>query len=254
MEMSLGAFGDGGWKKGADLLTRLISHGARGVRVRRLGGDRAGAIRFTQLLRNPVASLDEMTATAFARTQYACEGRDVLAIHDTTVTQSPSGDGSFLHAMIAVDAQSSAVLGALDAQFMDRRRRQSGSRVVADREACMFELFTHRPAHVHLLVRAMHERVLVGGGKLAKRAANGSRLGSTCRPGLGARCAAQALEDQRGLPHHVKRKGFGHQKPADPQDRAPQPSCAGLTIKMCESDSPAGEGRRGLTVPVGRSI
>ncbi|MFV0385985.1 hypothetical protein [Paracoccus sp. (in: a-proteobacteria)] len=109
--------------------------------------------------------------------------------------------------MIAVDAESGAVLGALDAQFMERTEGGKASRrsrafedrqsqrwlqatqraglmtgaarvtVVADREADIFGLFAHRPAHVHLLVRAMHDRVLMEGGKLAERIADGPRLG-----------------------------------------------------------------------------
>ncbi len=203
-------------------MARLVSHGARGVRVRRLGGDRAGEIRFTRFLRNPAVTVDEMTADAFERTQGACAGRDVLAVQDTTVTQSSGGGGSFLHAMIAVDAESGAVLGALDAQFMERTEGGKASRrsrgfedrqsvrwlaaaqkagqiegaarvtVVADREADMFELFAHRPPHVQLLVRAMHDRVLAGGGKLAAEIASGPRLGYAAldlpaRPGRAVR-------------------------------------------------------------------
>ena len=217
-------WGSAAGKRGADLLARLVSHGARGVRVRRLGGTRAGEIRFTRFLRNPSVTPDEMIASAFARTQGACAGRDVLAIQDTTVTRSSGGGGSFLHAMIAVDAGSGAVLGALDAQAMERTEGGKASRrarsfqdrqsvrwleaaqkagqiegaarvtVVADREADMFELFAHRPAHVHLLVRAMHDRVLVGGGKLATEIASGPRLGHAAldlpaRPGRAPRTA-----------------------------------------------------------------
>ncbi|MEO6300609.1 MAG: IS4 family transposase, partial [Paracoccaceae bacterium] len=183
------------------------SHGARGVRVRRLGGDRAGEIRFTRFLRNPSVTSNEIVETAFARTQAACAERDVLAVQDTTVTRSSRGGGSFMHAMIAVDADSGAVLGALDAQFLERSEGGRASRrsrafenrqsvrwldaarkagqiegatrvtVVADREADMFELFAHRPDHVDLLVRATHDRVLMGGGKLVARIANGPRQG-----------------------------------------------------------------------------
>ena len=208
MDLNLGGFGDRRLGKGGvDLLARLVSHGARGVRVRRLGGDRAGEIRFTRFLRTPSVTLYEMTGAAFERTQAACAGRDVLAVQDTTVIRSAGGGGSFLHAMIAVDAASGAVLGALDARFMecteggkascrsrgfeDRQSvrwldpaRKAGEltgaarvTVVADREADMFELFAHRPAHVHLLVRAMHDRVLIGGGKLAAEIAAGPHLG-----------------------------------------------------------------------------
>ena len=87
-------WGSAAGKRGADLLARLVSHGARGVRVRRLGGTHAGEIRFTRFLRNPSVTPDEMIASAFARTQGACAGRDVLAIQDTTVTRSSGGGGS----------------------------------------------------------------------------------------------------------------------------------------------------------------
>jgi hypothetical protein len=219
-------------KRGADLLARLVSHGARGVRVRRLGGDRAGEIRFTRFLRNPSVTADEMISTAFERTQAACSGKDILALQDTTVTRSSGGGGSFLHAMIAVDADSGEVLGALDAQFMERTEGGKASRrsrtfqdrqsvrwldaaqkagkiegaarvtVVADREGDMFELFAHRPDHVHLLVRAMHDRALVGGGKLAAQIADGPRLGYAAldlpaRPGRAARTAKLSVRHGR---------------------------------------------------------
>ena len=212
-------------KRGADLLARLVAHGARGVRVRRLGGDRAGEIRITRFLRNPSVTIEEMIGTALWRTEAACAGRDVLAVQDTTVTRaSTGGRGSYLHATIAVDAASGAVLGALDAQFLERSEGGRASRlqrgfedrqsvrwleaarragevrgaarvtVVADREADIFELFAHRPAHVDLLVRAMHDRALAGGGKLAAAIAEGPCLGHAAlelpaRPGVPARTA-----------------------------------------------------------------
>ena len=60
MDLALGRFGDRRLEKGADLLARLVAHGARGVRVRRLGGDRAGEIRITRFLRNPSVTIEEM--------------------------------------------------------------------------------------------------------------------------------------------------------------------------------------------------
>jgi len=131
MDMSLGGVGDRRLEKGGgDLLARLVGRGTRGVRVRRLGGTRAGEIRFTRVLRNPAVTLDEMTATAFERTQAACAGRDVLAVRDTTVTRSSGGGGNVLHAMIAADAGSGAVLGPLDARFMERTGGSKASRRV----------------------------------------------------------------------------------------------------------------------------
>ena len=107
-----------------------MAQGTGGVRVRRLGGDRAGEIRFTRFLRNPSVTIGEMVATAFGRTQAACAGRDILAVQDTTATRgSAGGQGSFLHAMIAVDATSGAVLGALDAQLLERTEGGRASRL-----------------------------------------------------------------------------------------------------------------------------
>jgi hypothetical protein len=214
-----------------------VAAGAGGVRVRRLGGDRAGEIRFTRFLRNPAVTPEEMIATGFARTERACAGRDVLAVQDTTVTRSApaGGNGSFLHATIAVDAASGAVLGVLDAQVLERIGGGKASRlqrrfedresarwllaaqrvgalrgasritVVADREADVFELFARRPAHVDLLVRAMHDRALADGGsrrtgrvRMAARIAAGPCLGHAAldlpaRPGVAARTARLAI-------------------------------------------------------------
>ena len=260
-------------KRGADLLGRLVAEGARGVRVRRLGGDRAGEIRFTRFLRNPAVTPEEMIATGFARTQAACAGRDVLAVQDTTVTRSDpeGGTGSFLHATIAVDAGSGAVLGALDAQFLDRAGGARASRlqrsfedrqsarwllaaeragklrgaaritVVADREADVFELFARRPAHVDLLVRAMHDRALADGGsrrtgraRMAARIAAGPSLGHTAldlpaRPGVAARTARLAIR-------------FGRLDLAPPPEsrRAGAAPLAMSYVDLREEDPPAG--------------
>src|SRR5260370_20854465 len=51
-------------KRGAFLHARLVATGGRGVRVRRLGGNRAGEIRLTRLLRDEAASAEEMAGEA----------------------------------------------------------------------------------------------------------------------------------------------------------------------------------------------
>jgi hypothetical protein len=52
--------GTAGWKEGGAFLhERLVAVGSRGVRVRRLGGNRAGEIRITRFLRNP-AKIDRV--------------------------------------------------------------------------------------------------------------------------------------------------------------------------------------------------
>lgn len=247
------------------MLGRLVAQGARGVRVRRLGGSRAGEIRLTRFLRNPSVTLGEMSLTAFARTRAACRGREVLAVQDTTVTRSSGGGGSYLHAMIAVDAASGAVLGPLDAQFIERSAGGTASRrqrpfedrqsarwlaateraaaiggaarvtVVADREADIFALFAHRPPHVHLLVRAMHDRALDGGGKLAARIAEGPRLGYAAldlpaRPGRAARSATLSVRFGR----------LGLKPPRQNRKTCPDPVSVGY-VDLCEETPPPGE-------------
>jgi hypothetical protein len=195
-------------KRGAFLHARLAEVGLSGVCVRRLGGSRAGEIRLTRFLRNPAVRLDAMLEAAQSRLAAALPGRHVLAIQDTTVTRSEGGGGSFLHAMVAVDAGDGALLGLVDAQFLHREqglRRSKRQRafadkesgrwlacartaarvcagaatvtVVADREADVFECFADRPAGVELLIRAAHDRSLGDGGRLFAVADGWERAG-----------------------------------------------------------------------------
>jgi hypothetical protein len=147
--------------------------------VRRLGGDRAGEIRLTRFLRNPSVTPAEMAQTAAQATSGRCAGRRVLAIQDTTVVRSEGGGGLYLHAVVAVDADDGAILGLVDAQFLNRSEGRKAVRravpierkesyrwlqgadsagkicaqalritVVADRESDIFEAFARRPAEV----------------------------------------------------------------------------------------------------------
>ena len=62
-----------------------------------------------------------MLAASFRRSEVACAVRDFFAVQDTKSSRcSAGGASSFLHAMIAVDAVSGALLGALDALFLQR--------------------------------------------------------------------------------------------------------------------------------------
>src|ERR1700684_3489554 len=70
--------------RGAFLLDRLVALGQNGVRVRPLGGDRAGEVRLGRFLHNPRVTPSEMVATAHARTAGLVNGRHVLVIQDTT--------------------------------------------------------------------------------------------------------------------------------------------------------------------------
>jgi hypothetical protein len=71
--------------------------------------------------------------------------------------------------------------------------------VVADRESDIYDVFAApRPAHVHLLVRAAHDRALAGGGQLFARMAARPHVASPtarvpAKPGRPAREAALAI-------------------------------------------------------------
>jgi hypothetical protein len=192
------------------LLARLVCVGQSGVNVRRVGGNRAGEMRFTRFLRNPRVSPPEMVATARARTAKRVRGRHILAIQDTTTLRDDGRQCSLnLHAMIAVDAADGAPLGLVDAVFLDRaggKKRLSAKRpfaekesrrwldatrtavglvaagaasvtVVADQEGDIYEEFACRPAETELLIRAHHDRVLEDGGALYDCMADVPELG-----------------------------------------------------------------------------
>ena len=193
MEQGLGQFGDLRLASvGALCLARLIEVGQSGTSVRKLGGSRAGEIRLSRFLRNPRVTHQEMTATAAARTAERARGRHVLAIQDSTTLRDDGGLNSLLlHAMIAVDAQDGALLGPVDASFLQRQGGKKVLRkhrpfeekeshrwlqatrvaqaalldaacvtVVADREGDVYEEFAQRPEDVHLVVRAAQNRAL----------------------------------------------------------------------------------------------
>jgi hypothetical protein len=212
------------------LLGRLVSVGQSGISVRRVGGDRAGEIRFTRFLRNPRVSPGEMVATARARTVGLVKGRHILAIQDTTSLRDDGKLNSLnLHAMIAVDAADGALLGAVDAVFLKHRGGKKNLRarafadkesrrwidftctaaemvahgaarvtVITDREGDIYEEFACRPAEVELLIRANHDRALKDGGTLYDCMEGVPELGREtvdlpAKPGQPARQAVVAL-------------------------------------------------------------
>ncbi|PCK83124.1 transposase [Rhizobium sophoriradicis] len=159
------------------------------MRVRKLGGNRAGEIRLTRFLRNGAVDPQAMIDEAALRTASRCADRHILAIQDTTVVRSSGGGGLYLHAMIGVDADDGAIVGAIHGQFLSRDQGKSGTQrarpieekesyrwlegadraaevcaaarhitVFADRESDIYEAFTRRPANVDLVVRAAKDR------------------------------------------------------------------------------------------------
>ncbi|MGE0213553.1 MAG: IS4 family transposase [Parvibaculaceae bacterium] len=193
---------------------RLVALGGRGIKVRRLGQNRAGEIRITRFLRNRAVSIEEMVETAVARTGRRVAGLHVLAIQDTTTVRAEeAGRCIALHPVIAVDAIEGALLGLADARFFLRpggsraqrkhkgfaekegRRWLAGMEraadlassgaacitVIADREGDIYEDFALKPMGVEVLIRAGQDRLLTEGSRLFERAA---RLPEAARTGV----------------------------------------------------------------------
>src|SRR4051812_16122904 len=218
-------------KRGADLLARLVSVGQSGVSVRRVGGNRAGEMRFTRFLRNKRVKPEEMVATARARSAGLAKGRHILAIQDTTALRDDGKQHSLnLHAMIAVDADDGGLLGLVDAVFLSRsggKKRQCAKRpfaekesrrwldatqraaslaeagaaevtVIADQEGDIYEEFACRPTETELVIRAHHDRVLEDGSTLYSCMEEAAELGRQtidlpANPGRPARQVVLAL-------------------------------------------------------------
>jgi hypothetical protein len=212
-------------------LERLVAVGQGGVRVRPLGGNRAGEVRLGRFLRNPRVTPAEMIATAGARTAGLVNGRHVLVIQDTTSLRDDGDQRSLhLHPAIAVDAADGVLLGLVHADFLHRtggKRAQSNNRpfaekesrrwmdatqaaatlaaagaacatVIADREGDIYEMFACRPAETELLIRVHHDRVLENGSRLYNCTESLPELGREtvalpAAPGRPARAAVLAL-------------------------------------------------------------
>jgi len=200
MELSLGHFGDRRLAAcGAALLGRMMASAGIGVSARRLGGDRAGEVRFGRFLGNPRVMPQEMIATAAARTEQRVRGRHILVIQDTTSLRDDGEQNSLnLHAAIALDAYDGSLIGVVDAEFLRRSggRRDACGRlpferkesfrwlavahaagrllkagaasvtIVADQECDIYDVFARCPDGVDVLVRAHHDRGLTSGGTL----------------------------------------------------------------------------------------
>ncbi|MGH6938999.1 IS4 family transposase [Hypericibacter sp.] len=165
-----------------------------------------------RFLSSPYVSVERIVETLASRTAAQCVGRRVLAVQDTSEINfagrdkkrrgfGPGGNGTtagfFIHPVIAVDVESEAVVGLVDAAIWTRgrepaeprRRRASGEKesarwlagcasaaetlsgaaqvtMVADRESDIYPLFAGKPAGLDLIVRAAQNRKLAGGGCL----------------------------------------------------------------------------------------
>jgi hypothetical protein len=250
------------------LLDRLLRAGEGGVRVRVLGGDRAGEMRITRFVRNRRVSGAEMVASAAVRTAGRVAGRHILAIQDTTSLRDDGRGRSLnLHPTIAVDAATGALLGLVHAEalrrdgkagpnktraFEDKQSRRwltgaeeaarlaaSGAAcitVIADREGDIYEEFAQRPAGVELLIRAAQDRRLADRRRLFSAAAAEPELGrvTVALPAAPGRAAREAVLSLRACRVAIDR----------PRTRAASaglPATVDLTlVEACEVEPPAG--------------
>jgi hypothetical protein len=205
------AFGDIRVAHRADwLIERIVALGT--VVLRRIGETRAGEMAIHRFLSSPYVSTRNIVATLAARTAEQCRGRRILSISDTTEINfagrdkkrrglGPAGNGKasgfFIHPVIAVDVETEAVIGLVDAVIWTRQADKPAARrsrrleekesarwlagcsataerlseaaavtMVADRESDIFPLFARKPDTLDLIVRAAQDRALANGGRL----------------------------------------------------------------------------------------
>ena len=175
--------------------------------IRRLGERRSREIQFTRFLRNPSVTTAEMVGHAVELTAGRAAGRDIVVVQDTSELAlggrrarangyGPVGKGGalgglLLHAALALEVGSNALLGLVDARIWNRDKgvdKPRRSRAIADkeskrwldttaragkslvtansitsisdRESDIYELFAARPSNVHQIVRACQDRTI----------------------------------------------------------------------------------------------
>ena len=129
-------------KRGANLHAAMVER--RSSCIRRLAGKRALEMQITRFLRNRAVTAGEISAHAAAGTAARVAGREVVAIQDTSELAlggrrrrasgyGPVGKGGgvrglLLHAVLALDAASGAVLGLVEANVWNRTGGKVSSR------------------------------------------------------------------------------------------------------------------------------
>ncbi len=206
------AYGDIRVAERADWLIERVA--AAGTLVlRRVGETRAGELAVHRFLSSPYVSVENIVETLAARTAVQCAGRRVLAVQDTTEINfagrdqkrrgfGAGGDGNspgfFIHPVVALDIETEAVVGLVDAAIWTRPPMRAPARrkrrledkelmrwlagceaaaetlagaasvvMVADRESDLYALFARKPERLDLIVRAGQDRGLERGGLLS---------------------------------------------------------------------------------------
>jgi hypothetical protein len=116
------------------LLAALVER--PGPSIRRLAGGRARQMQFSRFLHNQAVTVEEMSASAAARTAGRVAGRDVIAIQDSSelffggktarergfgpIGRGGATRGLLLHAVLAVDAADGGLLGPVHVEVRNR--------------------------------------------------------------------------------------------------------------------------------------
>jgi hypothetical protein len=255
MDEFLGAFGD---KRRSAAVARLHEQIVvqSSLVVRKLGVDRGGELSAHRVLSSARVTPQASIACMSRRTGQAVCGRRVVVAQDTSEVNfagrqsrglGPAGragdaPGFFIHAGVAVDVQTEAVLGLVDAQIWTRtqavaaphrRERVYAEKesqrwldmaamaaerlgqaqeivVVGDRESDIYALFARRPASVQVLIRAAQDRSLADGALLFATAAAWPGLATQTltipprRPGEKGRTAVVTLRAGRVMVRHPR--------------------------------------------------
>ncbi|WP_210184730.1 IS4 family transposase, partial [Bradyrhizobium sp. LMTR 3] len=218
------SFGDIRVAERADWLIERVATAGTLV-LRKLGETRAGEKSVHRFLSSPYVSVERIVETLAARTALQCTGRRILAIQDTSEINfagrdkkrrgfGPAGDGKtpgfFIHPVIAIDVESEAVVGLVDAEIWTRAAGRVTSRrsraiedkesarwlsgcqaaasvlsdaaevtMVADRESDIYLLFARKPERLNLIVRAGQDRSLADEGLLSMALAGAQPLRSS---------------------------------------------------------------------------
>jgi hypothetical protein len=217
------AFGDIRVAERADwLIDRVVSTGT--LVLRKLGETRAGEKAVHRFLSSPYVCVERIVETLTARTAMQCAGRRIVTVQDTTEINfagrdkkrrgfGPAGDGAtpgfFIHPVIAIDVQTEAVVGLVDAAIWTRSQERVAFRrgrapenkesarwlagceaaanvlhdalvtMVSDRESDIYSLFAGKPERVDLIVRAAQDRKLTEGALLFAALAEAACLSVT---------------------------------------------------------------------------
>jgi hypothetical protein len=112
------------------------------VRVRRLARNRAERVRYCRWLGNKKVTTEEMSERCGQRVAALCEGRHILALHDTSELNYQTHSnrtrelgtvgngidaGLFVHPVLAVDADSGDCLGLIGAEMWLRTKGKAAN-------------------------------------------------------------------------------------------------------------------------------